>query len=438
MAALAISARSASRRELAQIRGRLVWFSPCLSGVRLLTRSINAFIGNPESDTEWDAIVPLPGGVLSELSHWHSTLPSLACHEHPLWTLKPTQILELHRLGKRVVSVYMETDASVKGWGCIIRYLIDGSWSERRTSVLWLPGQPSVQVHCEAEALHQALLTFSDIVSNSAVLHLTDCAPTLDLPEQGSASSAQLQAIALSIWRLCSAKNIFLSSAWIPGDDMIASGCDALSRSELEDQHCATLRPLGWSAILLLAQRVQRHLHVDWFADNLNHQLPRFWSRYPLPTSVDDDALSAPSWDHSLCHNCGTTHLIFGYFFPPVPLLDRVIAKAKIDGTSGVIVVPRLVSALWWPILLSASISPVVRLPADSVNTDRQHCSQSYQHYIWNAVAFDFSPQLRSFPTSASAACQCSPNANVSTARSSQVLQFRNLHSRLAVALLQS
>jgi len=236
-----LSSRSSSRRDLAKIRGRLVWFSPCLPGVRLLTRALNSFIGSPQSDQLWDAVDQVPPSALDELRHWFDTLPSLSGHERYMWTLKPMQILELHRLGRRVVQVYMETDASLHGWGCIVRFLVDGVWTERRTSVAWPPTQPRIQVQCEAEALHQALLTFLDLVAGCAVLHVTDCEPTLDLPDRGSARSLALQRTALSIWFLCSAHGIFLSSAWVPGDEMIKSGCDSLSRDLLSDPHCASL-----------------------------------------------------------------------------------------------------------------------------------------------------------------------------------------------------
>jgi hypothetical protein len=177
---------------------------------------------------------------------------------------------------------------------------------------------------------------------------------------------------------------------------------------------------------------------VDWFADNLNHQLPLYWSRYPLPCSVDCDAFASPSWDHSFCDICGVTHSTFGYFFPPVPLLDRAIAKAKVDGASGIIVVPRLVGSLWWPVLLAAALSPFVRLPEGSINTELKHCSQAYQRYTWNAVAFDFSQLPRPSSAFASPPCQCRLNANASPARSSPAQEFRKLHSKLAAALLQS
>jgi hypothetical protein len=104
---------TASRRQLAKFRGKLTWFAPCLSGVRLLLRSINTFIGNPETDGEWDATVTLPADVICELRHWACTLPTSADHERPLWSLRPTQVLEMYHMGRSVVSVYLETDASI-------------------------------------------------------------------------------------------------------------------------------------------------------------------------------------------------------------------------------------------------------------------------------------------------------------------------------------
>jgi hypothetical protein len=432
------SAGSASRRHLAKIRGRLVWFSPCLPAVRLLTRSINEFIGNPETDAAWDAVAAVPAPVLRELLHWSSVLPSLACHERPLWTLRPGQILELHRVGYHVTSVYMETDASRHGWGCIIRYQLDGIWGERRTAVPWPPGQSTIQVHCEAEALHQALLTFLPIVQGNSVLHVTDCAPTLDLPDRGSASSLQLQQTALAIWTLCSARGILLHSAWVPGDDLIKSGCDALSRDLIADPHCASLRPVGWSFVLSLSEKHSLPLDVDWFADDINRQLPAFWSRNPSPGSAGHDALSAPSWAHSFCDTCQVTSSLRGYFFPPVPLLDRAVAKAKLDGACGIFVVPRLAGSVWWPVLLSAALSPPVRFPAHSVDVERQHCSPSYARYVWNAVVFDFAPQPRSRTSLAfSHRCRCHRRSE-NSAPSSQALALRDLHVKLASALLHS
>ena len=431
-----VDSKICTRRLLAQLRGRLIWFSPCLFGVRLLTRALNAFIGNPDSDAEWDAFVPVPASVLEELQHWAAALPTMSCHERAMSTLKPQQVLELYRLGRRVVQVYMETDASIYGWGCIIRYLSDDVWEELRTGANWDSDQPVVQVQCEAEGLFQSLKAFLAIVKHKAVLHVTDCLPTLGLPERGSPSSAQLQLTALRIWFFCSFYGIFLTSAWTPGDDMVKSGCDALSRELLADPHCAFLLPNAWQVVLDLSRKFDRTPVVDWFADNINHQLDNFWSRSSIPGAAGSDALAAPSWNHLRCPNCDSLFVTFGYFFPPVPLLDRVILKAKQDQASGALVVPRLISSVWWPVLSAAAISPFVRLPAGSVNCQREHCSPTYRNYVWNVVIFDFAPLPRS--TLLVQPCQCLHTVPTDSAKLSQAQEFRNLHAKLAGALLQS
>jgi hypothetical protein len=227
----------------------------------------------------------------------------------------------------------------------------------------------------------------------------------------------------------------FSYSAWVPGLELVQSGTDALSRDALVDPHCAFLHPEGWNLISRLAQSHSRPLVIDWFADVLNHQLPLYWSRYPTPTSAGEDALAAPSWDHVRCDQCAGINTTFGYFFPPVPLLDRVFAKAKLDLASGITVVPRTVGAVWWPLLASAAISDFVHLPTSLVNFEREHCDRRLKQLTWNVVVFDFAPQ----PRTTCSACQCLHPPNVDTRLlSSQARTTQEFHARLARALLPS
>eukprot|EP00961_Rhodomonas_salina_P075160 1008976-Rhodomonas_salina.2 len=208
----------ASRHELAKLRGKLVWFVSCLHAVRLLTRALNVFVGSPATDAAWDAREALPDAVLSELLHWATTLPTQAYHEQQFWRLLPAQLYEQYLQGRPVVQAMLETDASVHGWGCTLNLkILEGStWVTHLTSVRWKQGEPSIQVQCEAEALHQALLTFLPLLQGKSVLHVTNCEPTMDLPDLGSARSRRLQQTALAVWTLASRHCIFLSSAWSP------------------------------------------------------------------------------------------------------------------------------------------------------------------------------------------------------------------------------
>eukprot|EP00961_Rhodomonas_salina_P058533 786513-Rhodomonas_salina.1 len=132
----------ASRRELAKLRGKLVWFTSCLHAVRLLTRTLNAFVGSPVTDAAWDTREALPPAVLFELRHWADTLPTQANHERPFWRLRPAQLYEQYLQGRPVVQAVLETDASVHGWGCTLKVLEGAVWVTHRTSVRWKPGEP--------------------------------------------------------------------------------------------------------------------------------------------------------------------------------------------------------------------------------------------------------------------------------------------------------
>eukprot|EP00961_Rhodomonas_salina_P117492 1581426-Rhodomonas_salina.3 len=54
----------------------------------------------------------------------------------------------------------LETDVSLAGWGCTLKVFEDSEWTTHCTSARWKEGELQIQVQCEAEALHQALLTF--------------------------------------------------------------------------------------------------------------------------------------------------------------------------------------------------------------------------------------------------------------------------------------
>jgi hypothetical protein len=429
--ALDMSASCAtSRRLLAQLRGKLVWFSPCLYSVRLLTRAINKMVGSPASDTEWDAHVPLPPEVVRELSHWDRTLRAQTDHERPMWRPRPEQLISSYLDGNTDVGAYLEIDASHLGWGCLLRIRTDAGWTEQRTSVAWGPDDPVIQVQCEAQALASALHLFLGTLRGRIILHATDCAPTVDLPARGSASSQRLQAIALDIWFLCSRHGIHLVSAWLPGEHMLRSGTDALSRAGLDDPHSARLTPAGWDRVTTLASSHGLALTVDWFADHLNRQLPSFWSRTATPGASGTDAFTAPSWHHKTCPSCKSRNAIGSFLFPPVPLLDKVIHRAQHDGACGVIVVPRQVGSVWWPVLLTAALGPPAALSPSFVNSDRNSCSPSYARYPWNIVAFRFGNLPAAQP------CPCPPPPAPDDLPSSLLLQHELLLARIAQALV--
>jgi hypothetical protein len=435
-----LAATAVSRRTLAQLRGRLTWFSACLSGVPLLTRAINKYIGAPRNSTLWDALEPIPACVRHEIQHWHDTLSAHEEHLRPMWKLSPSQHMAALHLNCHVVSAYLETDASSHGWGARLRVLEgNDTWASYATSVPWTATDSRVQVHCEAAAFLQALRTFLPHLIGRTLLHVTDCAAVVSLPERGSASSAHLQAIALDIWHLTSRHGIHVTSMWVPGTTMVTTGTDHLSRDALLDPHAATLAPHGWQMILSQAEHDDMHLEIDWFADEANHLLDTFWSRLPMPSATGQDAFSAPSWSQTFCPTCGVPRRVDGYFFPPPPILNMVVARLQQDQASGIIIVPRLPGNVWWPVLAQAAIS-TRRLPPDDVLSHQPGCHVMYSRYNWNSISFDFATRRQTPATRPAAPCSCPPPppSLLPLSLQASIRDHLHLHNRLAYHLLDA
>ncbi len=66
-AATLASTLESSPRTLAKFRGKLSWYSPCVSCVRLLTLHITAAIGAPDSHKAWDKAKTLLQDAHNEL-----------------------------------------------------------------------------------------------------------------------------------------------------------------------------------------------------------------------------------------------------------------------------------------------------------------------------------------------------------------------------------
>lgn len=100
---------------------------------------------------------------------------------------------------------------------------------------------------------------------------------------------------------------------------------------------------------------------IDWFASDINHQLPRFYVWHAEPQTAAEGA-------NAFMFNWG---LEPGYIFPPFSLLPRIIRKIRDDKAKVLLIHPRWPGALWYPSLpeitiMQQEISPsadVLRYP---------------------------------------------------------------------------
>jgi hypothetical protein len=343
-----LASTTVSPRECAQWRGKMQWYAVCIEGVRILTRHLTTWIGNPGRDG-WDKAAGLSPEAKEELQFWADHLPAMAGQLKPMWTILPAERLRRFREGQRSVAACLSVDASVLGWGAILEERSEtGATIRSETSGRWAHDDPaSEQAHREACGALRAFETFAVQLQGKTVLHLTDCTPVQAAVGSGSKNSKVIHGLVLQLWKLAAKWSIHIESVWIAGTDMLASGVDELSRELAMDKHDVRVSDDAWELALLLARDGGIELNVDLFADSVNTKLRLFWARDIAHGVCGRDALTAPSWGRCSCKRCGRHHDQGLWVFPPVPLLSRVISKLKGDGAHGVALVPFRPDVAW-------------------------------------------------------------------------------------------
>ena len=156
-------------------------------------------------------------------------------------------------------------------------------------------------------------------------------------------NKSRLHVIARQIWDLLEEHNAFLTAVYVASKDNIADqftrGFTKANKRYLDLE--AKLDPLIFD----------RHIHyagpfvpqIDWFASNVNTQLPRFGAwKEGIERAEFLDAFS-----HDWSIDCG-------YMFPPVGLIPKVLRKISEEKAKIVLVHPDWPSgALWAPTLKS-------------------------------------------------------------------------------------
>ena len=96
--------------------------------------------------------------------------------------------------------------------------------------------------------------------------------------------------------------------------------------------------------------KLQAHPDVGMFASRLNKQFPRYISFRPDPGAYLVDAFS-PQWNE-----------LNGYYFPPFSVIPKVLQKLEQDTATGVVVIPRWPTQVWYSMAMRMLISCPVLL----------------------------------------------------------------------------
>ena len=294
--------KTASARQLVAVVGQMESLAPLLPLGCLHKRSLQRqfHLQWSQAMEGWEQRISLGQWVVSATDHWLS--PGFLSSAVPIVKSAPT--------------VELCTDASLQGCGGHVNSLsVSGYWtcSEKVLHIKRL----------ELEAAFHALQSIVHFLRGMAVLLCTDnTTVACYVNKEGGARSTPLCVWTEEMLLWCQRQRISLSARHIPGKLNIVA--DALSRSQ-------SILHTEWTlheAILQQVWNVWFRPMVDLFATQFNHWLPLYVSPVPDPEAWAVDAMSV-SWENLL-----------GYALPPLPILGRVIRKAREESATLILVAP--------------------------------------------------------------------------------------------------
>ena len=235
----------------------------------------------------------------------------------------------------------MCTDASGKnGWGASIEGTmpIGGVWSEEQTDL-------HINVK-EMIAILYALRSFVDVLSGQHVRVLCDNTTAVHtINKMGTTKSMSCNSMVKEIWEFCLANDMFITCTHIPGKENIVA--DHESRREYKQGEWMLNKDIFHWALTCFGFDA----NIDCFATRANAQLETYVSRYPNPYATQVNAFSF-NWKNYR-----------PYLFPPFSLINKVLQKIRVDGTTALCVVPRWKTQAWWPQLQDMMLREPLVLP---------------------------------------------------------------------------
>ena len=263
----------------------------------------------------WHSQIVLSHRIKQELNFWQENLESL--NKGNLVIEKPPCAINI-----------IESDASDSGCGS----LLNSSYKALR---LFSGSERSMHsTYRELVAVSHAVNSFLPQIAHSKVKIRVDNQSAARIIDVGSMKD-ELHSIAMEVFFTCLKNGVSLEIEWIPRT--LNEAADAASReAQLVDTDDWQLEETFFSYI----NNRWGPLTVDYFSNDYNKKLSRFYSLFNSPGCEGVDAF-AHDWSGEM-----------GLFVPPVCLAGRVLLHLKLCKAKGVLIVPDWPSAHYYPLLL--------------------------------------------------------------------------------------
>jgi hypothetical protein len=299
-------------KKIASLVGQIISMSYVIGNVaHIMTKYLSIDILSADT---WSSFITLSDDSIEQISFWKNNLSDINVR---MFTTDVS------------CNTIVYSDASSTGYGGYIvenpDSIAHGMWSdsEKLLSSTWK----------ELTAVKKVLFSLSDYVNGKRIKWFTDNQNVVNIISKGS-MKCHLQDIALDIYKQCLNYNLSLDVEWIPRTKN--ERADFISRIVDFDY---------WGIsedLFLYVDSLWGPHEIDWFANDDNHKLPVFYSRYWNVKSIGIDAFTV-DWGG-----------INGLLVPPVCLLFKVLQYMKQCRAYGTVVLPMWKSASFWPMLCPA------------------------------------------------------------------------------------
>lgn len=299
-----------SARKLAQFVGKVISMLPVLGNVCLLqTKSLYMVI---ESRRSWDARIDILN-CRQCLMFWQVVFKTHTFYRQLFKDILP--------------SVFVYSDASSVGGAAYIEH--DNVVSHK----LWSQVEAEKSsTYRELAAIEFSLRSFICKLAGKCVRWHTDSKNCVKIVEKGS-MKPELQMLASSIYKMCIEKCISLEIVWI-GREL---NCKADEYSRMIDYDDYGVSQEFFEYI----DSLYGPHDVDRFANDYNHKVKRFNSKFWVPNCESVDAFSV--------HWGGSNN----WLVPPVCLVPRALNHLRHCQAKGTFVLPYWPSSAFFPILYS-------------------------------------------------------------------------------------
>ena len=190
----------------------------------------------------------------------------------------------------------------------------------------------------ELQAIFHTLEHFRSALKGSPVLLMTDNTTAVAcIKNQGTLRSTTLLDLSRQILEFCLEEEITPIAKHLPGYLNILADME----SRLDPISTEWGLDIATFGLVWASLGPQDQEGCDLFANRFNAKLKKFVSPFPDPWAQATNALSIP-WDHwdSI------------YLFPPIGLLDEVVARLSTYKGRGVLIAPLFAGAPWFTNLL--------------------------------------------------------------------------------------